>query len=176
MKVHGIVILVISVALLGLVGCDEQVVRFDPGTAPRADGGGLHIALEHFRGDSTSVRAWMSVTNTTGEPIEMDVPPGMAFWATAVSGDRHATVRAIRWSDHNDYEDFGGASADDIPGSWIFPEHATQEIELILTVPHALPSNREPWTVTIHGSGSATMAIPLVDPQMASAAAPTHQP
>jgi hypothetical protein len=163
-------LLAIPAVLLACAGCGAHAVRFDPETAPTADGGGLHVALEHFRKDSSSVQAWLSVTNRTADAVMLTSPPGKPFWATARGGEQPAMVTALRWVDTRVHDDMGGMTPVEVPGSLLIPAQSTVELELILTVPRPLASSREPWIAILHLPDQAAVNIPLVDPQAAGAA------
>jgi hypothetical protein len=162
-------LIALPMLLLACAGCEDHVVRFNPESAPTADGDGLHFSLKKFRRDAISVQAWLSVTNHSAAPLTMRTPPGKPFWATARGGDQPATVKAMRWIDTRDHDDMGGMTPVDLPGPWPIPAQSTVELELILTVPHPLASSHEPWTATLYLPDQTSVDIPLVDPQAAGA-------
>ena len=166
----------LALLLIGAVGCDGHAVRFDPTNEPTADGGGLHVALESFRKDRSSVRVWLALSNPTAASITLAAPPGMPFWAAAVSGDMPAQVRALRRFDPNDYGICAGMGAEDLRGAFAMPARSTVELELILTLPHVLASDHEPWTLMFYPPDHTAIELPLVDRPPAAPAADRHAP
>jgi hypothetical protein len=160
--------LALTTLIIALTGCDEGLVRFDPAKAPTADNSGLHVAVEQFIKSSTSIDAWVKVTNQSSSPITLKAPTGQAFWAAAVSNNQMATIQAIRWGHNSDYDDVGGEAARVLGSSYTILPSASREIEIYGSVPQALSSNHEPWVLTLFIQDHGSMVLPLDSPPVAS--------
>jgi len=156
-------------SMLAFAGCDSDVVRFDPQTAPRANDAGLAVVLERFRKDTATADVWIEMTNTSTSPITLKAPPGATMWAKAFAADQQAEVEAIRWRNSAESDEVtGGASEKELGDAYVLRAGATREIELRCRLPRPLATSHEPWKVVLFIADHGTIELPVVDPQVAS--------